>query len=182
MEFKYKEEMQKNGLTINDLPEDAQTGIEQLNDVARGLNMLEKSGKKPTAKTLRKIKAMDKWITYEIYDHVNETDNNSDDMPFEDEIIDDLKSEIIENAEAESVKVPIATPVDSLPLQIEAELKAMHDAGINSIDIDDLKSKSPKCYKILFDTYDPDEDNGIETSLYSIIESKSDDKFHIKKK
>ena len=35
MEFKYKEEMQKNGLTINDLPEDAQTGIEQLNDVAK---------------------------------------------------------------------------------------------------------------------------------------------------
>ena len=178
MEFKYKEEMQKNGLTINDLPEDAQTGIEQLNDVARGLNMLEKSGKKPTAKTLRKIKAMDKWITYEIYDHVNETDNNSDDMPFEDEIIDDLKSEINENGEVKSVEAPI----DSLPLQVEAELKAMHDVGINSIDIDDLQTKSPKCYKILFDTYDPDEDNGIETSLYSIIESKSDDKFHIKKK
>ena len=178
MEFKYKEEMQKHGLTINDLPEDAITGIDQLNDVAKGLRMLEKSGKKPTAKTLRKIKAMDKWITYEIYDHVNDTDNNSDDMPFEDEIIDDLKSEISENGNVKSIEAP----VDSLPLKVEAELKSMHDAGINSIDIDDLQTKSPKCYQILFESYDPDEENGIETSLYSIIESKSDDKFIIKKK
>ena len=121
---------------------------------------------------------MDKWITYEIYDHVNDTDNNSDDMPFEDEIIDDLKSEISENGNVKSIKAP----VDSLPLQVEAELKSMHDAGINSIDIDDLQTKSPKCYQILFESYDPDEENGIETSLYSIIESKSDDNFHIKKK
>ena len=40
--------------------------------------MLEKSGKKPTAKTIRKVKAMDKWVCYEIYDQVNDTDKNEE--------------------------------------------------------------------------------------------------------
>ena len=70
MEFKYIEELKNNGLSINDLPEDAQTGIDQLKNILKGLNMLEKSGKKQTQKTLRKIKAMDKWVCYEIYDHI----------------------------------------------------------------------------------------------------------------
>jgi len=176
MILKYKEEMQKNGLSLNDLPEDARTGIDQLNDVLKALNMLEKAGKKPSEKTLRKIKAMDKWVTYEIYDHLNDTDKNNTEMPFEDdEIINEIKKDIIDD----SFTVIPAKP--DLSIQIELEIKNMYDNGLHSITVEDLKRKSPKCYDLLFNSYDPEEDNGIATSYYSLLENKNDDLFYIKK-
>ncbi len=179
MEFQYEKEMQKHGLKYADLPEDAQTGIDQIKDVNKALNMLEKSGKKPTAKTIKKVKAMDKWVCYEIYDHLNNTDNNDDDMPYEEEevleeIEDQVKEEMEEHAEQKQA--------NDKGSKVEAEIKALHENGVKTIDIEDLRSKAPTCYDILFDTYDPDEENGIETSRYSLIERKDDDLFHVKKR
>lgn len=179
MEFQYEKEMQKKGLKYADLPEDAQTGIDSIKDVNKALNMLEKSGKKPSAKTLKKVKAMDKWVCYEIYDHVNDTDDNEDDMPFEEEevleeIEDQVKEEMEEHAEEKASNEKGA--------KVEAEIKSLFDSGVKSIDIEDLRSKAPTCYDILFDTYDPDEENGIATTRYSLIEGKEDDMFHVKKK
>jgi len=183
MEFKYIEELKNNGLNINDLPEDAQIGIDQLKNFLKGLNMLEKSGKKPTQKTLRKIKAMDKWVCYEIYDHINETDSNSDDMPYEDEI-DEINDELIEetNAETTIFEKKEGNLQNKLAFEIETEIKTIFDSGIEFIEIETIKLKAPKCYNLLFDTYDPESDNGIITSYYSMLENKQDGVFYINKK
>jgi hypothetical protein len=174
MEFQYEKEMQKNGLSYADLPEDAQTGIEQILDIKKALNMLEKSGKKPSAKTLKKVKAMDKWVCYEIYDHINNTDENDDDMPYDDE-------ELLEEIE-EQVKQDMEQPEKSTKGEVvEKEIKQLFENGVKTIDIEELKEKAPTCYDILFDTYDPDDENGIQTTNYSLIEGKEDDMFHVKK-
>ena len=60
MEFQYEKEMQKHGLKYADLPEDAQTGIDQIKDVNKALNMLEKSGKN---QLLRRLKKSRQWIS-----------------------------------------------------------------------------------------------------------------------
>ena len=73
MDLKYKKEMEKHGLSYAELPEDAQTGIDAINDVLRGFNMLEKKGQRPSAKAVKKLNAMDKWVYYEILDVVNDT-------------------------------------------------------------------------------------------------------------
>ena len=183
MEFKYIEELKNNGLNINDLPEDAQTGIDQLKNILKGLNMLEKSGKKPTQKTLRKIKAMDKWVCYEIYDHINETDSNSDEMPYEDEI-DEIKDELIEetNDETTILDAKEGNLQNKLAFEIETEIKTIFDSGIKSMEIETIKLKAPKCYSLLFDTYDPESDNGINTTYYSLLENKNEGVFYINKK
>jgi hypothetical protein len=179
MEFQYEKEMKKHGLNYADLPEDAQTGIDQIKDVSKALNMLEKSGKKPSAKTLKKVKAMDKWVCYEIYDHINNTDENDDDMPYEDdEILDEIEGQVKDDMEQHANN----KQQNEKGMQVEAEIKNLYDNGVKIIDIEELKGKAPLCYDILFDTYDPDEENGVETSNYSLIEGKEDDMFHVKKR
>ena len=178
MEFQYEKELQKNELKYADLTEDAQTGIDGIKDIKKALNMLEKSGKKPTAKTLRKVKAMDKWVCYEIYDIVNDTDKNEDDIPFEEEeVLEEIEGQVKDDMEEHEKQ----SESNSKGLKVELEIQVLHEKGIKEIDIEDLKSKAPTCYDILFDTYDPEEENGIETSNYSLIESKDNDKFNIKK-
>jgi hypothetical protein len=176
MEFQYEKEINKHGLSYANLPDDAKTGIEQILDIKKALNMLEKSGKKPSQKTLNKVKAMDKWVCYEIYDHINNTDNNDDAMPYnDDEIIDEIENEKKTNMQDKSTE-------NSQGAQVESEIKNLYEKGIKTIDIEDLRVQAPTCYAILFDTYDPDEENGIETSRYSLIEGQTDDKFYIKRK
>lgn len=175
MEFQYEKEMQKHGLTYSDLPEDAQTGIDQIADIKKALNMLEKSGKKASPKTIKKVKAMDKWVCYEIYDHVNETDKNEDDMPYdEEEVLDEIEGQVKDDMEVHDHNLK--------GIQVEAEIKNLYDNGVKTIEIEELKVKAPICYDILFDTYDPEEQNGIETTNYSLIEGREDDVFHVKKR
>ena len=81
MELQYQKAMEENDLQLSDLPEDAITGIENINDVLKAVKMLEKSGKLPTPKTMKKLKAMDKWVYYEILDHLHGTDKNEDEIP-----------------------------------------------------------------------------------------------------
>ncbi len=183
MELKYVAELHKHNLEVGQLPEDAQTGIEQINQVARAMNMLEAKGKNPTKKTLNKLKAMDKWVTYEIIDFVNETDKNSDEMPVEvEEFLNDLEDEQEEIDNTEDMTDTQETiEVDARGLEYEAEMSKLYDGGFRKFDIEELQSKSSKLYDLLFDTYEPEEDNGIETSRFKLLE-RTDGLFYLTKK
>ena len=169
MEFQYIKAMREHDLTYGDLPEDAQTGIDQIKDIEKGINMLEKSGKFPTEKTNRKIKAMDKWVYYEILDHVNETDKNEDEIPYD---ASEIKGELSTEG-----KTGMQNSIDPKGLKIDEELKTLFTIG-TKFSIDDIESKAPICYNALFDAYDPDEENGVVTSKYSLVE-KDDNMFHL---
>jgi hypothetical protein len=168
MEYQYIKAMEEFDLSFGELPEDAQTGIEQIKDVEKAINMLNNRGKRPTEKTLKKLRAMDKWVYYEILDYVNDTDKNDDEMPYDDdEIINELEG-------GNNVVIP------PYALRIEDELKSLYDSGTKSYSIDQLKSSASSVYDVIFDGYDPDEENGVQTSNYSLIE-KNDNLFHISK-
>jgi hypothetical protein len=167
MEYQYIKAMEEFDLSYGELPEDAQTGIDQIKDVEKAINMLQSRGKNPTEKTLKKLRAMDKWVYYEILDHVNDTDNNEDEIPFDDE-------EIINELEVKDVVIPPHN------LRIEDELKSLYDSGKKAYSIEQLKSNASNVYDVIFEGYDPDEENGVETSNYSLIE-KNDNLFHISK-
>lgn len=162
MELKYEEALQEYDLKVSDLPEDAQTGIDNINDVIKGISMLEKKGKRPTAKTLRKLKAMDKWVYYEILDVVHGTEKNEEEMPHDkEELLEDIK----ENTQNE-------TSGDETGYEIEAELQRLHESGKTEYTIEEIQGKAKKTYDILFKTYENGEENGIVTNLYSLIETK----------
>ena len=163
MELQYEKAMKENGLAYRDLPEDAQTGVDQIKDVLKGFALTEIRGLQPSAKAMKKLKAMDKWVHYEILDYLHDTDKNDDEIPFEaDEVIDDLGSE------NKATEQPEADP---LGVKIENELEALYKAGKRTFHIDDIQSAAPTTYNTIWAEYEDDEENGIRTSKYSIIES-----------
>ena len=169
MNYKYKELMEKNDLTLSELPEDAKTGIDEIQSVERAFKMLEKSGKTPSAKALKKLATLDKWVQYEILDYLHETDKNDDEMPFEaEDIIEDLS----EGKEVKKEDSGQHIEVDPVGISIEQELEALYNTGQKSYTVDELADKTNKTYDVLFDNYDDDEENGIVTTKYSLIEGK----------
>lgn len=167
MDLQYKKEMEKHGLKMSDLPEDAQTGIDQINDVLKAFRMMEAKGKKPTPKALKKLKAMDKWVTYEIYDFLHDTDKNDDEIPFEaEDVTDDLIGG--NNGDGDNDQ----NEPDAVGLQIDAELAAIYNSGKRSLSIEDIEDNAPNTYNVLFDAYNDGDENGVVTSKYSLIEGK----------
>jgi hypothetical protein len=160
MELKYKQALEENNLTINELPEDAKIGINNINDVLKGITMLEKKGKKVSQQTLNKVKAMDKWVYYEILDYLHDTDKNDDEIPYEsDDVLDEIK---------DSTEKPIA---DNKGLLVEADLQKMFDSGKKEWNINEIKASSILVFGIIFDNFDEDEENGIETTRFKLIET-----------
>lgn len=162
MELQYQKALKANNLNVSDLPEDAQTGISEINNVLKAFNMLEKKGKTPTAKALKKLKAMDKWVYYEILDFLHDTDKNDDDIPFD---ADDVKDDLNGNINDDQNNQP-----DELGLKIESELEGLYQSGKNIYSIEELGNKARETYNVLFDSYEEGEENGIVTTKYSLIE------------
>ena len=171
MELQYQKAMAEYNLAYKDLPEDAQVGIDNIRDVQKGITMLEKKGKQVQPKTLKKISAMDKWVYYEILDHVQGTDENDDDMGVDaKEVVKEIKQQAGE-LKSESA-APELTADQKKALAIEAELEAMFKSGTKEWDIDSINTAAPKTYAELFEAYDDeDKENGVATSRYSLLET-----------
>ena len=169
MELQYEKAMQEYELSYSDLPEDAQTGIDGIKDVLKGINMLEKRGKKITPRTIKRLKAMDKWVYYEILDHVQGTDKNEDEMPEDaSEVVEDMKNEAQYEGKSQGEKK--LNENDKKGYEIEAELKKMFESGKNEWKLEELKSVANKTYNLLFETYEEGGKNGVKTSNYSFME------------
>jgi hypothetical protein len=178
-ELKYLEAMEEHNLKVSDLPEDAQIGITNINDVMKSIKMFEAKGKPISEKTIKKVKAMDKWVYYEILDLVNDTNENDGELPHDsEEIVDELEKvankkvekSVGENAEVVVAEV-IANPNDSKGLQIDKDLEVAHANGKKEIAFEELKSISKTAYNVIFDSYDDSGDNGIETSNFTLLET-----------
>jgi hypothetical protein len=163
MELKYKQALEEHDLSISELPEDAKIGITNINDVLKGISMLEKKGKQPSQQTYNKLRAMDKWVYYEILDYLNDTDKNEEEIPYEsDDVLEDFEEE---DDDDETPKV------DNTGLLVEADLEKMYKTGKKEWAIDEIKSSSNLIFDIVFDNFDEDEENGVETNKYKLIET-----------
>jgi hypothetical protein len=72
--------------------------------------------------------------------------------------------------------------VDELGLQIEDELTQMYETGEKEWDIEDIRKVAKKTYDLIFDNYDDDEENGVETSSYSLLEKDGEEMVFILRK
>ena len=170
MELQYKKALEKNNINVSNLPEDAQTGISEINNVLRAFNMLEKKGQRPTEKAMKKLRAMDKWVYYEILDYLHDTDKNDDDIPFDaDDVKDDLN---IKNKDNSNQDNDDNNQTDSVGIKIEAELDGLYQSGKTVYSIEELNQNARETYNVLFDLYQDGEENGVVTTKYSLIEDK----------
>jgi hypothetical protein len=79
------------------------------------------------------------------------------------------------------------TPEQKLGLEIDAELNALFSSGKNNFSIEEIEGLAPKTYDVLYEVCEEDdEENGIETSNFTIIEVRDEEKeestFKISKK
>ena len=120
----------------------------------------------------KKLATLDKWVQYEIMDYLHDTDKNEDEMPFEaEDIIDDLGAAGAKKDDVEDNKEEVIE-ADPLGLSIEQELDVLFQSGKKSFTIDELADKTSATYDVLFDNYEDDEENGVVTTKYSLIENK----------
>ena len=178
IELNYKKALAEHGIKESELPEDAQIGISVITDSIKMANNRAKGGKDISDKAIKKIKAMDKWVYYEILDFIEDTDDNED-MPYDKkEIIEDIKKE----DESKSNKKPNnVNNEQGKGVLIEEELKKLFEANKTQLTLNELKNSARKTYDVIFDSYDPEEENGIETTHYSLIEVEEEE-FKLTKK
>lgn len=176
MELNYVKELEKYNLQVRDLPEDAQTGIKEIKKALSFIKMGEAKGKKTSPDAIKKIKAMDKWVCYEIYDIVEDTDENDDEIPFDgDDVKDDLidedsddNSDDDKDEQSKNIKQVVRTNADGN--KINLELIELGKSGKVEFTIDEIKKSAPTTYKAIFDVYERNEQNGVQTNTYSLIE------------
>lgn len=156
MEYAYQSLLSEYKLNVSDLTEDAQIGIQNIQSIDRMIKLAERKGTKVRADVIKKLKANDKWVCREILDQIEDTDNNTDDMPYEKEEIEQEIKEV---------------EVDEYGLKVEKELENFMTNGITEIDLETLKNEAPSTYAVIFKNYDSEQDNGVETSVYRLVET-----------
>lgn len=161
MKYGYEELMEEYNLTFNELPRDAKVGINAIKNIEKAISMANAKGNRVSSDTMAKIKANDKWIVNEILDYIEDTDENDEEMPEDNnEIIDEIKGQVELTSE------------QKFALEIENELKRMYESGNREFTIESVKSNARNTYSVLFESYDENEENGVVTSRYKLIETK----------
>lgn len=77
------------------------------------------------------------------------------------------------------------TDEQKLGLTIEDELNSLIESGVTEFQLLDVKETAPSTYNILFDNNNvqsEDEENGLETSLFTVMEDPETKLFKITKK
>ena len=69
----------------------------------------------------------------------------------------------------------IENEFDDLGYQIQDELQQMYESGQKEWQIEDIRSVGKRTYDILFDSYEEDTENGIQTTSYNLIESENEE-------
>jgi len=183
MELTYLAAMEEHGLSEDDLTEDAQTGIEQIELIVNAMQVAERNGKMITEKTFKKLKALDKWVYYEIMDMVNDTDKNDDEMPDVSDAIETLEYEDEVNGDDEDADEDEDENYGSPDTgkRIDIQLNDLYNRGKRKITLDELKSVSRDTYNIIFENYDDSGSNGVETTNFRLTET-SEYEFTLTKK
>jgi hypothetical protein len=170
--YAYQKLMEEHKLSLSDLPEDAKVGIKTIQDIEKAVRMSENKGQTISPATLSKIKANDKWVCNEILDYLDDKDTNSDELPHDKaEVIEDIKDDAAEAAKGEDGKEKDDVLVNAVYAN---ELKELHASGVKVFTLDELKSKAPKCYAVIWDGYEEGAENGIETPKFKLLETEKE--------
>lgn len=168
MSLRSLDAIEKYDINIDELPEDAQTGISNIEEILRGFHALDSRGLEPKPQTVKKLMAIDKWVYNEIIDFVEGTDDNSSNAPYSSEdLVDEVHEQLAEGGSDENAPDPKEVKIGDA---IEAELKSLYDAQKTSMTIEELAKVAKTTYGVLFDIYEEGEDNGVKTTNYAVYE------------
>ena len=166
--YGYEKLMKDNNLSESKLTQDAKIGIKSIKESLKAIDRQKKSTTfKGTINpnVYEKIKAIDRWVCRDIIDQLEGTDENDEEIPFEaNELIDEIK-----NVNDSEKKVEL-TEEEKKGNEIESELKKLVESNKLSYTIDELRNLAPTTYEEIWDNYEDDEENGVGTYNFKIME------------
>ncbi len=190
--YKYKELITEEELKEKELPANIQAKI-------KGLNMaIGRFKAKPTEDNLASINKIDLEICDLIQNHMEEELPSEEEVAAQEEearkqkekeeqdeadrvTAENKKKEENEAAEADRLakekaeqeaKDPQGAPKKAV--KIESELKNLFESGQKTLTLEEIKKGAPVSYKDIFESYKEGEENGVETSRYSLLEKKDE--------
>ena len=178
MKLAFEKLLETNDLEISDLPKITQVEIKELTQLKSLIESKMTIGQNVTPATLQKIKDKDNAIVDDILDYLGEDEDDTDeDNNYIDRYSDDDTDE--DNNDNEDY-----TDEDNMDaISIDKELHNLYKSGATIVTLAQLREYAPETYECIFDTYGQDEDNGINTSNYTIVETSfNSEKFKILKK
>lgn len=172
MKYAYEKVIAEEKLTLDELPEDAKIGIETIKKIERAIVMTEKKGHKVRPDVANKLKANDKWVTREILEYAETKGKGGEKKPEGTAEVPHTAEVVVAEIKADEVKDEVK--VDEKGLAIDKELAPLFEAGTTAFSTAELKEKAPRTYSIIFDNYKDNEENGVETSYYKVIETEKE--------
>ena len=184
MKLAFEKLLETNDLEISDLPKITQVEIKELTQLKSLIVSKMNIGQNVTPATLQKIKDKDNEIVDDILEYLGEEDDDTDDYDDDniDRYSDDDDTDEDDNNNDDTDEDDIDE--DNMDaITIDRELHNLYKSGATILTLADLRDNAPTTYECIFDTYGQDEENGINTSNYTIVEtSLNSEKFKILKK
>jgi hypothetical protein len=169
MKLAFEKLLETNNLEISDLPKITQVEIKELTQLKSLIESKMTIGQNVTPVTLQKIKDKDNEIVDDILDYLGDDDDDDDSGSNYDGNDDSENGN--DDSDDDNDDSDDDNDDDMDAIAIDKELHNLFKSGITTFNLDQLRNNAPVTYECIFDTYGQDEENGINTSNYSLIET-----------
>jgi hypothetical protein len=174
MKLAFEKLIEKYDLEVSELPKITQVEIREINALKGLIESKRTIGQNVTPETMEKLKDKDSSIVDDILGYVEAQDSEEEEEEEETES-DDSEDDSEEEEEEDNSD-------DEDGVSIDSELNELFKSGRTTLNFSQIRNFAPTTYECLFETYGKDEENGIITSNYSIIETSSNSEtFNISK-
>ena len=170
MKLAFEKLLETNNLEISDLPKITQVEIKELTQLKSLIDSKMTIGQNVTPATLQKIKDKDNAIVDDILEFLGDDDTDEDDNEI-DRFSDDDDTDEDDNDNNEDDEDDDTDGQNMDAITIDKELHNLFKSGLTTLSLAQLRDNAPETYECIFDTYGQDEENGINTSNYSILET-----------
>lgn len=172
MKLAFEKLLETNDLQISDLPKITQVEIKQLTQLKSLIESKMTIGQNVTPVTLQKIKDKDNEIVDDILEYLG--DDEDEEVNFSkgnEDYFNDMDDDSDDGNDDSDDGNDDSDDDNMDAIAIDKELHNLFKSGITTFNLDQLRNNAPVTYECIFDTYGQDEENGINTSNYSLIET-----------
>jgi len=180
MKLGYEKLMEENNIEEKDLSKDLIVVIREVKQLKSIIQSKRNIGQTPTPETMSKLRFKDKWIVNELLDYIEDSDDDDEDSDdtdqdtdqnLADDSDDDDSDDDDDDSDDDDSDDDDNDEIEADGVLIDSELIALLNSGKSTITFTDLKNLAPETEKLIFQNYEPNSENGIITTNFSLIET-----------
>ena len=165
MKLAFEKLLENHNIEVSDLPKITQVEIREANSLKGLIESKKNIGQKVTPETIEKLEDKDNSIVDDILEFIDDLEEEDDDSEDNDSEAEEEDNDDDDDDDDDSED----DDIDGV--SIDQELHNLFKSGSTTLNFNQIRSQAPTTYDCLFETYGKDEENGINTSNYSIIET-----------